>query len=189
MVQESRHEYVGIMVGIGTVLTDHPQLTCRIPGGRNPIRIICDTKLRIPMDSNIVKTAKEIPTIIATANEHLNHNPEKIKVLEASGLTVLQVGLIDDRLDLKELMVLLGQMNIDSILLEGGGTLNYSALMQDIVSEVHMYVAPKILGGRDALTPVEGVGVDTPSLAKLFEIKSVEKVFDDIKVKYIKKTQ
>ncbi len=189
MVQESRNEYVGIMVGIGTVLTDNPQLTCRIPGGRNPIRIICDTKLRIPMDSNIVKTAKEIPTIIATANEHLNHNPEKIKVLEASGLTVLQVGLIDDRLDLKELMVLLGQMNIDSILLEGGGTLNYSALMQDIVSEVHMYVAPKILGGRDALTPVEGVGVDTPSLAKLFEIKSVEKVFDDIKVKYIKKTQ
>ncbi len=189
MVQESRNEYVGIMVGIGTVLADDPLLTCRIEGGRNPIRIICDTNLRIPMDSNIVKTAGEVPTIVATANKHQNDNPEKIKLLEDRGITVLQVGLIDGRLDLKELMINLGKRKLDSILLEGGGTLNYSALMQDIVSEVHMYVAPKILGGKDALTPVEGYGVDTPNLAKLFDLKSVEKVFDDIKVKYLSKNR
>ncbi len=189
MVQESRNEYMGIMVGIGTVLADDPQLTCRIEGGRNPIRIICDTNLRIPMDSNIIKTAREVPTIVATANKNQNDNAEKIKVLEDAGVTVIQVGLLDGRIDLKELMIFLGQRNIDSILLEGGGNLNYSALMQDIVSEVHMYVAPKILGGRDALTPVEGKGVESPNLAKLFDLKSVEKVFDDIQVKYLSKNR
>lgn len=189
MVQESRNEYVGIMVGIGTVLADDPQLTCRIPGGRNPIRIVCDTHLRIPMDSNIVKTAGAVPTVVATANKQQNDNPEKIKILENAGVTVIQVGLVEDKLDLKELMIELGRKNIDSILLEGGGTLNYSALMQDIVSEVHMYVAPKILGGRDALTPVEGKGVDTPNIAKLFDLKSIEKVFDDIRVKYLSKNR
>lgn len=189
MVQESRNEYVGIMVGIGTVLADDPQLTCRIPGGRNPIRIVCDTHLRIPMDSNIVKTAGAVPTVVATANKQQNDNPEKIKILENAGITVIQVGLVEDKLDLKELMIELGRKNIDSILLEGGGTLNYSALMQDIVSEVHMYVAPKILGGRDALTPVEGKGVDTPNIAKLFDLKSIEKVFDDIRVKYLSKNR
>ena len=188
-VQESRNEYVGIMVGIGTVLADNPQLTCRIEGGRNPIRIICDTHLRIPMDTNIVKTAGDVPTIVATANKQQNDNPDKIKTLEQAGITVIQVGLIDGVLNLKELMIELGKRKIDSILLEGGGTLNYSALMQDIVSEVHMYVAPKILGGKDALTPVEGEGVDTPNLAKLFDLKSVEKIFDDILVKYLSKNR
>ncbi len=189
MVQETRNQYVGIMVGIGTVLEDDPQLTCRIDGGRNPIRIICDTNLRIPMDSNIVKTAKEVPTIVATANKHQNDNPEKIPLLEAAGVTVLQVGLVDGQINLKELMIFLGQRNIDSILLEGGGTLNYSALAQNIVSEVHMYVAPKILGGVNAITPVEGKGVDTPNLAKLFDLKSVEQIFDDILVKYLSKNR
>lgn len=189
MVQESRNQYVGIMVGIGTVLADDPMLTCRIEGGRNPIRIICDTKLRIPMDSNIVKTAKEVPTIVATANIHQNENPEKIKELENAGIIVMQVGLLGETLNLKELMINLGQRNIDSILLEGGGTLNYSALVQDIVSEVHMYVAPKMLGGKTALTPVEGQGVDSPNLAKLFDLKSVDKVFDDILVKYLSKNR
>jgi hypothetical protein len=141
------------------------------------------------MDSNIVRTAREVPTIIATANKHQNDNPEKIKLLENAGVTVLQVGLIEDKIDLKELMIFLGQRKIDSILLEGGGNLNYNALMQDIVSEVHMYVAPKILGGKDALTPVEGVGVDSPNLAKLFDLKSVEKVFGDIQVKYLSKNR
>ena len=187
MVQESRNEYVGIMVGIGTVLADDPQLTCRIKGGRNPVRIICDTNLGIPMDSNIVKTAKDVPTIIATANKQQNENPDKIPQLEKAGITVLQVSLRNGHIDLKELMILLGQRKIDSILLEGGGTLNYSALTQDIVNEVHMYVAPKILGGANALTPVEGKGLDTPNLAKLFDLKSVEKVFDDILVKYLSK--
>lgn len=65
-VAQQRHRYAAIMAGIGTILTDDPQLTCRIEGGKNPIRIICDTTLRIPLSANVVSTAKQIPTIIAT---------------------------------------------------------------------------------------------------------------------------
>ena len=62
-VQQERHRYRGIMVGVGTVLADDPMLSCRMPGGRNPVRIICDTHLRTPLSSQVVKTAKEISTI------------------------------------------------------------------------------------------------------------------------------
>lgn len=188
-VQESRNEYVGIMVGIGTVLADNPQLTCRIEGGRNPIRIICDTKLQISEDANIVKTAGKIPTIVAVGDSTYESCSDKVARLEQAGVKVVPVGLLDGHINLRELMGILGEMSIDSILLEGGGTLNYSAIMQDIVSEVHMYVAPKIFGGKGALTPVEGQGVDTPSLARLFNLDSVERIFDDIKVVYLSKNR
>ncbi|MBD8974028.1 MAG: bifunctional diaminohydroxyphosphoribosylaminopyrimidine deaminase/5-amino-6-(5-phosphoribosylamino)uracil reductase RibD, partial [Clostridiales bacterium] len=69
-VQQTRNALKGIMVGIGTVLNDDPMLTCRIPDGRDPIRIICDSKLRIPLSSQVVTTAKEIPTIVATVEPH-----------------------------------------------------------------------------------------------------------------------
>ncbi len=192
-VQESRNEYMGIMVGIGTILADNPMLTCRIAGGRNPIRIICDTRLRIPLDCNIVQTAKDIPTIVATENiEGIEHNiddvtvKEKITQLQQMGVTVLELSLEDGHINLKELMRKLGEMKIDSVLLEGGGTLNYSAVMADIVQEVHMYVAPKIFGGRNALTPVEGCGVEKPDLAKEFQVKSVEAIEGDLLIKYVK---
>ncbi|MBQ8318625.1 MAG: bifunctional diaminohydroxyphosphoribosylaminopyrimidine deaminase/5-amino-6-(5-phosphoribosylamino)uracil reductase RibD [Lachnospiraceae bacterium] len=188
-VQESRNQYVGIMVGIGTVLEDDPQLTCRIEGGRNPIRIICDTRLQIPETSNIVKTAAQVPTIVAVGDEIYETSSDKIEKLEQLGVKIIPVGMVDGHINLRELMGILGEMSIDSILLEGGGTLNYSAVMQGIVSEVHMYVAPKIFGGKDALTPVEGQGVDTPSLAKLFDLETVEKIFDDIKVVYLSKNR
>ena len=188
-VKESRNQYVGIMVGIGTVLEDDPQLTCRIEGGRNPIRIICDTRLQIPETSNIVKTAAQVPTIVAVGDEVYEASSDKIEKLEQLGVKVIPVGMMDGHINLRELMGILGEMSIDSILLEGGGTLNYSAVMQGIVSEVHMYVAPKIFGGKDALTPVEGQGVDSPSLAKLFDLESVEKIFDDIKVVYLNKNR
>ncbi len=188
-VQESRNQYVGIMVGIGTVLTDDPQLTCRIEGGRNPIRIICDTRLQIPETSNIVKTAAQVPTIVAVGDEVYEASSDKIEKLEQLGVKIIPVGMVDGHINLRELMGILGEMSIDSILLEGGGTLNYSAVMQGIVSEVHMYVAPKIFGGKDALTPVEGQGVDSPSLAKLFDLESVEEIFDDIKVVYLSKNR
>ncbi len=212
-VQESRNEYVGIMVGIGTVIADNPMLTCRIEGGRNPIRIICDTNLRIPLDCNLVKTAGDVPTIVATravdeiinfydeknavshtteaisGNTQLKNNrKQKIIALEQAGVKVIQLPVIDNHIDLVELMKKLGAMKIDSILLEGGGTLNYSAVMAGIVQEVHMYVAPKILGGKSALTPVEGQGVEKPDLAKLFDVKSIEEIDGDVLIKYITKS-
>ncbi len=160
-----RLKHSAIMVGIGTVLADNPMLTCRMENGRNPIRIICDTNLRIPLNTNIVTTAKEIPTIIATSSE----DSQRISQLKDLGCTVLTIPKFKDHVDLTKLMKVLGDMKIDSILLEGGAELNWSALNSGIVSKVHTYIAPKIFGGTLAKSPIGGLGVDTPNHA--FEVK------------------
>lgn len=182
-VQQLRNKYMGIMVGINTVITDNPSLTCRIRNGRNPIRIICDTRLIIPMNCNIVETAKTYKTIVAysVANE------EKEKELKDKGVILLKVGMTDGHLDLNELMDKLGQMEIDGILLEGGGTLNYSALKEDIVEEIIAFVAPKIVGGAGTFTPVTGEGIGLMSKAKEFRLIDMEKINDDIMLTYIRR--
>ena len=156
-VHKDRNRYTAIMTGVGTVIADNPMLNCRLPeGGRNPIRIICDTNLRTPIESQIVSTADRIRTMIATActdsgrqRPYLERGCEIIEVpLEPEGQSI----------DLPVLMKKLGDKNIDSILLEGGSTLNFSALKSGIVNRVQAYIAPKLFGGREAKTPVGGIG-------------------------------
>ena len=156
-----RHRYSGIMAGVGTVLADDPLLTCRIEGGKNPIRIICDSRLRTPLTAQVVKTAKETPTILATCNA----DKERHAVYQQAGCTVLAVPEKSGCVDLKELMKELGRYGIDSILLEGGGTLNWAALESGIVQKIQAYIAPKLFGGREAKTPVEGRGFHSPDAA------------------------
>lgn len=191
-VQLTRNKYTGIMVGIGTVIKDNPMLNCRIDGGRNPVRIVCDSYLNIPLDCNIVNTAKDIRTIVATVmpdeiearyKEHI----QKTKVLCDKGVEIVNVASLDGKVDLKELMVKLGELRIDGILLEGGGTLNYSALNAGIVNEVQVYIAPKIFGGSEAISPVEGLGVESPDLSFGFDLKNVKNIEDDILLTYMKK--
>lgn len=184
-VAESRNEYMGIMAGIGTVIADNPMLTCRIPNGRNPIRIICDSNLRIPLESNIVNTAADIKTIVAVSNECLEQlQDDRADKLLKKGIEIMPVSRVKNGIDLKELMLKLGTRGIDGILLEGGGTLNYSALRAEIVNELHVYIAPKIFGGRDALSPVEGMGIESPNEAKKFSLKKVELIEEDIRLVY-----
>lgn len=153
-VQEQRHKYTAIMVGVGTVLADNPMLNCRMEGGKNPIRIICDTHLRTPLDTQIVATAKEIPTILATCCA----DRKKQEAYLAAGCQILQVNEKNGHVDLQELMQKLGEREIDSILIEGGGTLHWTALEEGIVQKVQAYIAPKLFGGRTAKTPIEGAG-------------------------------
>lgn len=174
-VQQQRHRYRGIMVGVGTVLTDNPRLTCRLPGGRSPARIICDTHLRTPLDANVVTTAQETPTILATCCT----DPERQRPYEAAGCQVLCVEEQDGHVNLPQLMERLGEMQLDSILLEGGGTLNWAALESGIVQKVQAYVAPKLLGGRTAKTPVEGTGVPTPDQAFLLRNSRITQLGED----------
>lgn len=171
-----RHQYTGIMVGIDTVLKDDPMLDCRLPNCKHPIRIVCDTNLRIPLDSQLVKTAKEKTTIIATAST----NEEKIKQLEEARCKVFKIPTLDGHIHLENLLVKLGEEKIDCILLEGGGTLNYAALKSGIVNRVFCYIAPKIFGGAEAISPVEGVGVDHPDEAFLLENRKIITLGDDI---------
>jgi diaminohydroxyphosphoribosylaminopyrimidine deaminase/5-amino-6-(5-phosphoribosylamino)uracil reductase len=184
-VHNLRNELTGIMVGINTVLKDNPQLTCRVNGGRNPIRIIVDSNLKIPMDCKIVNTAKEVETIIATTDKA---NLDKINSLEDKGVKIIVVPSKNGKVNLKELMTILGKLKIDSILLEGGGTLNFSALEEGIVDKVKIYIAPKIIGGKDSKTPIEGKGID--NLKDAFKITnlSVSTIGEDILVEgYVEK--
>lgn len=165
-VHRSRNQYSSIMVGVGTVIADNPSLTCRITGGRNPIRIICDTHLNTPIESTIVTTAKEVKTIIATASD----NKEKHSPYLSNGCEILEIRLKDNHIDLNHLMQELGEAGIDSILLEGGSTLNFSALQSRIVNKVQAYIAPKLFGNNQSRTPVGGVGIQ--EISNCFYLKN-----------------
>ncbi len=165
-VHELRRLCKGIMVGIGTVLADDPMLNCRTARGADPIRIVCDSSLRIPLDCKLVKTAKEIPTLVACSLDAYQspRRQAKIMALKEAGVEIIPTRG-GHGVHLQELMQILGEKNIDSILLEGGGTLNASALQEGIISKVYAYIAGKLIGGMDAPTPVSGMGADRMSQA------------------------
>ena len=164
-VQQLRHQYRAIMVGIGTVLQDDPMLNCRMQEGRDPIRVVCDSQLRTPLRSKLVQTAGQIPTILATACTE----PQKWAAYQEAGCRVLALPDAEQRVALPALMRELAAQEIDSILLEGGGTLNWAMLRHQLVQRVYAYTAPKLFGGRDARTPVEGQGCAAPEDAVLLK--------------------
>jgi len=176
-VQHERLRHSAIMTGIGTVLADDPMLTCRLENGRDPVRVICDSQLRIPIESNIVRTAKDVPTIIATVSDDY----KKANELERSGCKIVRTTPCNDRVNLSELMRILGEeMKIDSILAEGGGELIESLFRCKLVNSVRAYIAPKIFGGRDAKSPVEGTGVCLPDDAYRIENTQIRRIGEDI---------
>ncbi len=178
-VHRTRNIVSGIMVGIGTVLSDDPLLTCRIENGLNPIRIICDSHLTIPFESNIIKTAKTVPTIIASGK---NYDKNKKTALENLGLSVIETDSL--KTDLKTLMTFLGKRGIDSVLLEGGETLNYSALKNGIVNKIQAYIAPKIFGGVSVKTPVGGDGFFSADKNFTLRTEKVQPMGEDVLIEY-----
>lgn len=198
-VHETRNRLSAIMVGIGTVLADDPLLTCRLEGGRNPIRIVCDSRLRTPLTSNLVSTACETPLIIATCCRDQARQAPYIEagctILECSAAEKNEKDIPDQetrgdgedsplqvpscQVDLRDLMKKLGGMGIDSILLEGGSTLAWSALSSGIVRRVQAYIAPKIFGGNTSKTPVGGTGFSSPSEAALIDHMTITQLGGD----------
>ena len=174
-VHQDRHRYTAIMAGVGTVLADDPLLTCRMEGGKNPVRIICDSHLRTPPDSRVVRTAREVPTILAAAAPP----PERRKALEDAGCQVWDLPGPEGRVDLNALMDRLGARGIDSVLLEGGGELNWAALHSGIVQKVQAYIAPKLFGGTAAKSPIAGLGVETPAQAVRLVRTTVTQIGED----------
>lgn len=179
-VHRLRRKHRAIMAGIGTVLADNPTLNCRIENGRDPIRIICDSNLRLPLDCNICKTAKEIETIVVSAVP----NKERQSALNALGVKTLVLGDESGKVDLPALMRYLGENGIDSVLLEGGGTLAYSALKAGIVNHIYAYIAPKLFGGESAKTPVGGEGVQSPDECFMLKRTSVKEIGEDMLIEY-----
>ena len=164
------------MAGVGTVLADDPLLTCRMEGGRNPVRIICDTHLSTPLDSRILETAKEADTILAIGEKV---ERERQIPYEEKGCTLLEIPEKEGKIDLSVLMKELGKRQIDSLLLEGGGELNWSAVQAGIVKKVMAYIAPKIIGGRDAKGPVGGQGYPDPQECLFLKPGKISRLGDD----------
>lgn len=180
-VQKMRHNNMGIVAGIGTVLADNPMLNVRIEGLKSPIRIICDSNLRIPMESEIVKTANKYKTIIA----YVNGDTDKINALEKEGFILQKFSSKDGKVDLNELMQYLGEQNIDSIFVEGGANLNDSFMREGLVNRLEVFVAPKVFGGANARSPIEGMGVEYVSEAKEFSLENVRRIDEDILLSYV----
>lgn len=186
-VHELRHAYMAIMVGSETVLADDPMLNCRLVEGKDPIRVVVDSGLRIPLEARLVKTARDIRTIVACTSQA---SEEKKERLTAAGVEVLTVDEKNGHVDLKALTVMLGQMQIDSILLEGGATLAYAAFEAGIIDKVQMYIAPKIIGGRTSKTPVGGTGIARLQEAWQLTGMTAETIGEDIRISgYVQHSQ
>lgn len=178
-VHKIRDRVSAIMVGINTVLKDNPMLTTRLEGkeGKDPVRIILDSKGRIPLNCNVVSNSLASGTIIVSTSS-IDSNKEEL--LLAKGVRIIKADGCGGVVDLNKLMEELIRLEIDSVLLEGGGTLNSSAIKASIVDKVMFFIAPKIIGGKEAITPVEGEGTDLMCDSVGVKDISVVKFGDDV---------
>jgi diaminohydroxyphosphoribosylaminopyrimidine deaminase/5-amino-6-(5-phosphoribosylamino)uracil reductase len=172
-----RDIYDGIMVGINTVIEDNPMLTARVDGGKNPIRIVVDSSLKIDINANVVQD-KSAKTIVATTDKA---DKDKILKLQAQNVDVIVVDKDEnDKVDIEKLLDILGQQNICSILVEGGATLSGSFVAKKLVDKVYFFIAPKIVGGKEAKTPVAGTGILNLQEALSLKDIQIEKLEEDI---------
>lgn len=172
-----RDIYDGIMVGINTVIEDNPMLTARVDGGKNPIRIVVDSSLKIDINANVVQD-KSAKTIIATTDKA---NKDKILKLQAQDVDVIVVDKDEnDKVDIEKLLDILGQQNICSILVEGGATLSGSFVAKKLIDKVYFFIAPKIVGGKEAKTPVAGTGILNLQEALALKDIQIEKLEEDV---------
>lgn len=154
-VHELRSEHMAILVGVGTVIEDDPELTARIPNGRNPIRVILDSSLRLPLDAKVaVDGAAE--TWIFTSQ---TYDRSKKEQLEHSGIRIFETSG-ETRTDVNDMMRILGENGISSLFIEGGGTVNSAFLENGLIDKVVLYFAPKLVGGKNAPTFLEGSGFE-----------------------------
>lgn len=187
-----RKKYSAIMVGINTVIEDNPTLNCRIKENpKNPIRIILDSDLKIDLKSNICKTSKDIKTYIASVKPTAksNKNTEKKKELEYLGIEIIETSpkdlSKDYKVNLQELIKILGEeKNIDSVLIEGGATLHSALLKEKLIDKALIYIAPKIFGGLNAKTPIAGEGIEEPGNAIKLIGGKLKNIGEDLFMEY-----
>ena len=176
-VHELRKSVDAIMVGINTVMEDNPSLTVhKIPCNKNPVRVVVDSKARIPADARVLN--KDAPTIIAVSEKAPQ---EKIKVLEKEAEVII---CGKNRVDLKKLLEELYNLGVKKLLLEGGGTLNWSMLRNRLVDEIRIAVAPVIVGGSKAITLVEGEGFELVRNGVKLKLTKYYKVGEDLVLEY-----
>ncbi len=164
-VHRVRSQVDAVMVGIGTILADNPELSARGSKhasqqrvGRQPIRVILDSHLRIPLKAKVLTWVHEQPTIVYTT---AHASSEKIQILNNQGVQVWILPKKKGRVSLKAALSKLGKSGISTVLIEGGSALNASALQGGVVNQVRLYVAPQLLGGQDAKSLIGGSSPQT----------------------------
>lgn len=171
-VQFLRHEYMGIMVGINTLINDNPRLTARIENGVNPFRIVVDPHLRTPLESNFVNMADDNKSIIVTSKE--NEKNDKITELENKNVKIIYMEGFN--FSVHEILKKIGELKIDSVLLEGGSYLISKAFKENRIDGGEIFIAPKILGG--GLPFIDGF--DFKEIKDCFHLQNVKfNVYDD----------
>ena len=168
-----RDTHDAILVGINTVLADDPSLTTRIPGGRDPIRVIVDSRLRIPLTAKVLTQKSSAGTIIATL---ASAPKDKVRKLQDRGAEVITIKNAQGRVDLKDLMKKLGKKDIMSVLIEGGSEINASALKAGVVDKAVLFLAPLLMTGADSRCAIGGL-----SPLKLSQALKL----DDVTVKFV----
>ena len=181
-VHELRNYYTGILAGIGTVLADDPMLTCRLEGGRNPVRIILDSNLSIPEESRLVKSAGEVPLWIICGPDA---DREKAERLKAAGAELIYAALNEaGSISIEAAVCELGKRGIDGILVEGGGKVNASFVKAGKVNRIYSFLGAKIFGGTGRYTPVSGAGIDEVDEALQLSEPFVRLFGDDVMIRY-----
>jgi diaminohydroxyphosphoribosylaminopyrimidine deaminase/5-amino-6-(5-phosphoribosylamino)uracil reductase len=160
LVHQWRNQVDAVLVGIGTVLRDDPLLTCRMPGGKNPLRIVLDAEARIPLAGKLVATARETPLVIACLAVVSEARRRK---LTDAGCRVLPLRGARGRVDAEELLRALGAQRITNLMIEGGASVFADFFERRLVDEVRIFIAPKLLGGAAAPGPIAGSGIPSPA--------------------------
>ncbi|AJE04860.1 bifunctional diaminohydroxyphosphoribosylaminopyrimidine deaminase/5-amino-6-(5-phosphoribosylamino)uracil reductase RibD [Geobacter pickeringii] len=167
-----------VMVGIGTVLADDPQLTVRIPRGRDPLRVVVDSTLRLPGTARMLSQESTSATLVAT----ISGDEARCALLCSAGAEVVRCASRDGQVDLKDLLTRLGARGVQSVLLEGGSTLAGEALRAGLIDKFVLFYAPKLLGGEGGVGLFGGQSVMRMDEAFRLKTGAVRRFGDDIMV-------
>jgi len=176
-----RSKVDAILVGKNTVLQDNPLLTVRYARGKNPIRIILDSKGSIPEKSRILQTSNEIPTIIAVSKKISKSNFDK---LHKFPVEIIIAG--KNSVNIKLLLKKLSDKKIKTILVEGGGTINWEFIKQNLFDELIITLSPFLIGGNDAISFVQGKGFGKISNSPNLRLKLIKRLKNHLVLNYIK---
>ena len=176
-----RSKVDAILIGKNTLLQDDPLLTVRHTKGKNPIRVILDSKGTIPITSRIIKTSSEIPTIIVVSKKITDKNLLKLKKLPVE---IIVSG--ENSVNLKLLMKKLSTKKIKTILVEGGGTVNWEFIKNNIFNELIVTLSPYLIGGNDSISFVEGTGFAKITNSPKLKLKSIKRLKNYLVLNYLK---
>jgi len=171
IVHQLRGRMDGVLCGIGTALADDPLLTARPAGPRQQLRIVLDSMARLPLESRLVHTAREVPVLVAAGPAA---PADRVQSLQAAGCEVWQSTSADPHVQLRELLAELGSRRLTNVLVEGGPTVLGSLADAQAIDEVWAFIAPSIIGGAAAPSPIAGIGIASLASAGAIEIEHTE---------------